>query len=109
MRIHRWRSRSLWGRETQFLRPQPGVVVDRRRRQDHSRPPSRLVRQALDGGREPAVVLHDHGAVGSLGRLPLATGLHDIKDVIPDEREEAPDVLPELRLVGEAELPLAQP
>ena len=85
------------------------MVVDSRRRQDHPSPPSRLVRQPRDGGGEPAVVLHGHGAVGPLGRLPLAPGLHHVEDVVPDEREEAPDVLPELRLVGEAEVPLAHP
>src|SRR5205807_6675773 len=36
-------------------------------------------------------------------------GLHDVQDVVPNEREETPDVLPKLRLVGEAEVPLAHP
>src|SRR5439155_3822630 len=62
-----------------------------------------------DGGREPAVVLDGHGAAGPLGRLPLAPGLHDVEDVVPDECEEAPEVLPELRLVGEAEVSLSHP
>src|SRR3989454_12432010 len=96
-------------RETKLLDAEAGVVVEGHREPDCFRTPIREAFELRHRLRVPYVILDVHRLLRLRRETHNSRALHSFEDGIPDEPQEAADVLKELGLVFRLEAALFHP